>query len=203
MNTPDPNPTAALSDAQKNECLQYLMGELNPSESQSFERQLASSTALGDELLRQAEGISLCSQPDLLSQPICVGGSANQVTRWRSVAALLAVAVCLAVLVFGVWPKASDKVASRDRTLPTTTSATQSKVSADQSAIPEDVLIARAWASNRLPSDSGSDGNDSILPGDEIDVSLASLPADGTEMDSTLSWMYIAVAGDLEEANDG
>jgi hypothetical protein len=190
---PEPN------GSSEEQCWLYLLGELDASKSAEFEQRLATSPELSDQLLRQAELISGLSTIE--SQLQVAPATPSRVSSWSIAVSIMTVAACLAIVVLGVRSRSveKDSLASRTPSLsPRGTAAKDPNVS-------EDLLIARAWADSRR-SEVSEDFALADLDSDEA------LPEDEpSDLDSTLSWMFIAVAanpelddaGDEGAANDG
>jgi hypothetical protein len=190
---PEPN------GSSEEQCWLYLLGELDASKSAEFEQRLATSPELSDQLLRQAELISGLST--IKHQLQVAPATPSRVSSWSIAVSIMTVAACLAIVVLGVRSRSveKDSLASRTPSLsPRGTAAKDPNVS-------EDLLIARAWADSRR-SEVSEDFALADLDSDEA------LPEDEpSDLDSTLSWMFIAVAANPElddvgeegAANDG
>lgn len=196
----DPLPASKTSPKEQcceEQCWMYLLGELDPLQSAEFEQRLAASPELADQLLRQAELID--SLATIGHQPVVAAAASSRTSAWSIAVSLFAIAACLAIVVLGVRSADDDSLAHRTRQLsPRGVAPRDSKAS-------EDLLIARAWADSRR--DQVSDD----FAFAELDPEEALPAAEPTDVDSILSWMFIAVADnpdldDLSEegaANDG
>lgn len=185
---PDPIPDDEL-------CFRYLLGELTADKAAQFEQRLATSPELGETLLGQADLINGLSA--VQHHRPAVAATVSQVSRWSIAVSIVAIAACLLVVVLGVRARSADQDALASQQL-----TTRGVPSVD---VTEDLLIARAWADSRPLQNSDEydfadlDGDDSILDSEPSDV------------DSTLSWMFIAVStnpelsdiGEQGAANDG
>ena len=204
MTTADSHDEDTLPSAWEDESLLYLMGELSPSRATEFEAKLAEQPELAEVLADQAEMISIVA--DAAVEPVTPSDVTDPELRrrWPVVTALLAVAACLVGLAIGTLPNSKDELASSNPDSANAApfegeSGVVSSVDATKSD-PETLLIARAWAQERA-TESSVQG---MLSDEEPNASLTAFPDAGDEeIDSTLSWMYIAVSNSLEEANDG
>jgi hypothetical protein len=183
--------------SHQQQCMLYLLGELDAPQSAAFEQRLASSPELGEQLLRQADVIAGLSV--IHNQPELMPTSSSTYSPWSIVASIVAIAACLVIVVLGVKSSSldADALASRSQ------STMPSGLSLETSEATEDLLIARAWADSQL-NDVSEDFEFA-----ELDMEDA-LPTavESSDFDSTLSWMFIAVSAntDLSEegaANDG
>jgi hypothetical protein len=176
----------ASPESWRQQSMLYLLGELDAEQTRFVEQQLEAFPELGEDLLRQADLIAGLSQAALVPTLPRAAETHPSVTRWPLVASMVAVAACLAILVFGVKPSASD----RD------TVAAQSGSSAKMSKTShrEDLLIARAWASHQR---SVADDLGFVEP--DVDEALAITAEDDSLVnESTLSWMFMAVSANSE-----
>lgn len=189
-----PASKSTLSERQQELCLLYLFGDLDAQQTLEFEQQLASSSALNDELLRQAEVIAelgtLDPKSDFL-QPV----AESSPLRWPMIA--LATAASLLFAIVALRPNsqlanAPAELAPNDVSL----------------ASSEDLRIARAWVNhqhedvaNEIKSLEISDAEWS----NELTVNDFATAED--DSDSTLAWMFIAVSENPEAesrtSNDG
>ncbi|NNE00666.1 MAG: hypothetical protein HKN47_25400 [Pirellulaceae bacterium] len=165
----------ALSDADRDRSLQYLLGELSPGESATFEKQLAQSSALSDVFVQQSEIVCQLSAIDLADSYPAIQSAHNSslpgsaTARWSRVLVALAACLLLAYIGFALLPSE-----------PSQTTAVLPPVS-----IEEDLLIARAWA----------DTNAYVEPSAldlEVESELNVLSDDELE-GSSLSWVISAI----------
>ena len=211
-----------LTETCKNQCLQYLLGELAPEQLSLFEERLGASDRLADELQRQAEMIVTLAEasalPDVTSRPTVSTTSQDANRRSQKFGSqkllmrgfAIAVAVCIAGFVFGAWRSSTrprqgpespnDNFASRiidDDTHMTTVS--------------ESTLIARAWAAAQVDDeDLDITPNASLAVTDvqAIDSSNNELELEAEATDDTpddsFSWIFTAAFEIHEmETNDG
>lgn len=204
MTVVDPKPNDdAGQQSQPQACLLYLLGELDQEATLRFERRLADDPGLCEDLLGQANLISAVagsnrsdSKPDETFHAKQWQGGGLERSRW--IAVLLSVAACL-LLVFQVF-QADEKPGSRVAS----GVARESDLYVDEST-----LIANAWASGQHNLEEGWDPLLEALAEEPFDVASLDLTSDDqpSDLDSTLSWMYVAVAASLEtqteEGNDG
>jgi len=158
----------------------YLLGELATHQATAFELRLASSPELGRELLRQADliaNLSATTCDTLTVTPLPFASRSRFAGPF--VASLLAIAACIALFVINIQPHAvsENSVAVLAETSPIVATAS------------EDLLIAQAWVDNQFDSVTTEFGW--VDP--EVDdlVAAAEEPSD---IDATLSWMFIAVS---------
>ena len=184
-----PNPSSPISEKQRQQCMLYLLGELDTEPSATFQQELESSPELGDELLRQADLITALSQTSQRT----VAPAVSTTMRWQIAASIFAViAASFAFIVLGPQPNSPQ----RDGI---------TSVAVANASVSEDLLIARAWADSHPIIDASED----LGFGDSLgDDSIAMAADDATDIDSTLSWMFIAVSANTdsqssESANDG
>lgn len=203
MTAPKPHREEPIPDSWKNESLRYLLGELSPTETADFEAKLEQQPELAEELANQAEMITALAESPVESNLLSAPPHADN----RRPAALVALAVCLAALVIGIWPTSDEQVASTNAVDPVVAAMETDRTSGDSNITDVDseaLLIARAWAEDRTTESLVEGIVDEAEAGDDTNDSLAEFTATGDdEMDSTLSWMYIAVSSNMEEANDG
>ncbi|MCP4942721.1 MAG: hypothetical protein GY924_12170, partial [Planctomycetaceae bacterium] len=155
-----------LTETCKNQCLQYLLGELAADQLSLFEERLGNSDRLADELQRQAEMIVTLSEVSTLanvtSKPSVSTTSLNADRRSQRLGSqrlgsqnllmrgfAIAVAVCIAGFVFRTWWSSSrppqgpespnDNFAGR--VIDNDTNMT---------TVSEATLIARAWAAAQV-----------------------------------------------------
>ena len=212
-----------LTETCKNQCLQYLLGELAPDQLTLFEERLGESVRLADELQRQAEMIVTLSEvsnlPDVTTRTHAstTFQNANLPSRkfgsqkWVMQGLVIAVAVCIAGFVFRTWwpstrpPQGSespnDNLAGR-----------VINDGSNMTTVSESTLIARAWATAQV-----DDQDLSITPNTSRDkttdvqfintstneLELETVPTEENSDDS-FSWMFTATFEIHElETNDG
>ena len=210
MTTPIPHREDPIPDSWKNESLRYLMGELSPSQAAEFETKLEQQPDLAEVLASQAEMITVLADTAIESNSRSTTPRAEDQRSIATVAAMLALAVCLAGLVIGIWPNPNEEVAATNTT-DLVAKATETDSTEEDANVTdldsEALLIARAWAEDRVAEsrDEAIVAEEEVIAGEDINESLAEFTTadDDDEMDSTLSWMYIAVSSNPEEANDG
>ncbi len=163
----------------------YLLGELPSDVLADFERQLACSPKLGEELLRQAETIAdVSSQQTFPTTSPLIPAANDESKRWTFVASLVAIAACLTLVFVGL--RRSEPDPQRIASL----TGIDDQPRADAM---EDLLIARAWAESPLTFDA----DDYEL--DESDPAVATVPSDDpADNDATLSWIITALASESE-----
>ncbi|MGI9466853.1 MAG: hypothetical protein ACR2OA_07015 [Rubripirellula sp.] len=224
MNKPDPHSNeheqdnVNLTENCKNQCLQYLLDELDPEQLAWFEERLGKSDLLVNELQRQAEMI--VSLSEVSSQPNAISGPGNSTIspneNGRSQKLLrrgfgIAIAVCAAVFVFRTWwpsitpPQGSESPDNKFAGRVIHDDANMTQVS-------EATLIARAWATAQV-----DDQDLSITPNTSRDkptdvqfintstneLELETVPTEENSDDS-FSWMFTATFEIHElETNDG
>lgn len=170
-----------LSDTWRDQCLLYLFGELGASQVINFERELASSPELSDELARQAESICLlapAAEQTELSERIV-----KTSTNWK-VVAILATAASILFAILLLRPSETGRVANQD---------------SRPVGISDDLLIAQAWLNNH---------HSVVVEPDENEladwVPIESTTDFESNLDSTLSWMFAAVStSDVEDTDRG
>ena len=216
-----------LTETCKNQCLQYLLGELAADQLSLFEERLGNSDRLADELQRQAEMIVTLSEVSTLanvtSKPSVSTTSLNANRRSQRLGSqrlgsqnllmrgfAIAVAVCIAGFVFRTWwsstrppqgPESpNDNFAGRvidDDTHITTVS--------------EAMLIARAWAAAQVDDEDLVITPNAALAGTDVQAINSNnneleLEAEATDdtPDDSFSWMFTAAFEIHEmETNDG
>ncbi len=211
-----------LTETCKNECLQYLLGELSPKELTSFEVRLGQSDRLADELQRQAEMIVTLSEssilPGAISRPTVSTNSQNANRRSQIFGSdnlltkglVIAVAVCIAGFVFRTWWSSTRSPLSSK--LPAEHFA--DRIIDDDSqitAVPESRLIARAWAAAQVDNQDLDTMPNAPLAGTDVHAINASnielkLGVEATDdtSDDSFSWMFTAAFEIHEmETNDG
>lgn len=159
----------------------YLLGELAANQTAVFEQRLESSPELGEELLQQADlvanlSVIPCDAPKVLLLP----STSRSPHAKPIIVALVAVAACIALLVVNIHPSAVSKnsVAVLAETSPAVVNAS------------EDLLIAQAWVDNQLDSVA----TDFAWIDPEPDDLVTDAVEDPSDIDATLSWMFIAVS---------
>ncbi len=168
----------------------YLLDELDPDRRAAFEEQLQRSPQLSEELLRQANLITLLSASPT---PELAPASIERHSRWPLIASLIGLAACIALVVFSVRPNGPN----HDHTA-------LAKASSTTAVVSEDLLIARAWADGHILVQEIV-GDAGLADLDEDEVLAFEEPAD---IDVTLSWMFIGVSADVgpngpEATNEG
>jgi anti-sigma factor RsiW len=182
--------------SDENLCLLYLFGELDADAKSRFERQLASDPKLCETLAEQSYLITAAAvaTDDQLAQSTAVqqGATLWTAAAWRSIAALSAVAACIALVIQVVDYSArpADRLALNDATL------------LSESELDESVLIAKAWAQSSTESASMDTSMiDDVEPLEDL---LDEQPSD---LDATLDWIFVAMASrdetQTEDGNDG
>ena len=175
FNSNDETTEAEWSDR----CVLYLLGELSGLEKIEFERQLAQSPELSEQLLSQAACIDELSMATL-SEPAVAAPATSTEFRWIAVATSIALAACLGWLLFSLNGLQGE---------------TETLVDAEES---ETLLIAKVWVDDpAIEADLLVDLDDEDPPTLETEA----------EIDAP-SWMVVALASDTEsfvdgEANDG
>ena len=184
MNRKVPHTAEPLSSDWPETCTLYLLGELTGPQLAEFEHQLTTSPELGELLISQAASIDELSRIECEALPSALANESSTLP-WQRIASLVALAACL------LWALASlrpDQQPSPDPVLSET--------------VDEALLIAKIWVDdpgvNWIESD--------ILATAEEDFPIQL--DDEPEVDSALSWMFVAVAADAdaveeEDANEG
>lgn len=171
---PKPTPSDDVADGA-DQCLLYLLGELDPQQTELFELRLESSPALCDELLSQASVISAWSAANgRNTRTAVVQSRLGHPLRWSIVATLVAVAACIALLLNGI----------RDVDSPTLTSTS------------EELLIAKAWVDNQHSGLTLLDGDLDLSLDRELDES-DTVADEVSDVDATLAWLVPAVSAAL------
>jgi hypothetical protein len=184
--------------SDENRCLLYLFGELDADAQSRFERQLASDPKLCETLAEQSCLITAAAvaTDDQLAQSTAVqqGATLWTAAAWRSIAALSAVAACIALVIQVVDYSArpADRLALHDPTL------------LSESELDESVLIAKAWASSQGSTESASIDTSMI---DDVEPFEDLLDEQPSDLDATLDWIFVAMASRdetrTEDGNDG
>ena len=191
----------------KNQCLQYLLNELEPDQIALFEETLGNSEQLAEELQRQAEMIAMLSELPVGSTNLATLPKVDHSLR-KSFAKLagVALAVCIAGLAFRTWWSAPGP---GQRLEPSTTFLTD-RVSIDAAItapLSESTLIARAWAAGQTAKDSGVRSETTLADLQPIALSDDFEFQDeetGTASDEAFSWIFTASFEAQEaETNDG
>jgi hypothetical protein len=211
-----------LTETCKNQCLQYLLGELAPDQLTLFEERLGESVRLADELQRQAEMIVTLSEvsnlPDVTTRTHAstTFQNANLPSRkfgsqkWVMQGLVIAVAVCIAGFVFRTWwpstrpPQGSespnDNLAGR-----------VINDGSNMTTVSESTLIARAWAAAQVDENDLNITPSASLAGTYVQATSSSnneleleLEATDNTSEDSFSWMFTA-AFEIHEmdTNDG
>jgi len=204
--------SGVLSDDDKDQCLQYLLNELQPGQVAAFEKQLAHSEELAEELQRQSEMIAMLSKasadiltsPDLKRSPKDLPVQKNLVKL-----ACFAIAVCISGLVFRTWWVSTEPRVIREVNSETLAEA-KNQHDLPNMAVPESTLIARAWADGQMEKDSDVLSEETLLA-TEIKPIISSndeFEAQDEETEDasneSFSWMFTATYEIQEvETNDG
>ena len=211
-----------LTETCKNQCLQYLLGELAPDQLTLFEERLGESVRLADELQRQAEMIVTLSEvsnlPDVTTRTHAstTFQNANLPSRkfgsqkWVMQGLVIAVAVCIAGFVFRTWwpstrpPQGSespnDNLAGR-----------VINDGSNMTTVSESTLIARAWAAAQVDENDLNITPSASLAGTYVQATSSSnneleleLEATDNTSEDSFSWMFTAAFEIYEmETNDG
>lgn len=176
---------------QDEQCLLYLLDELTPASRRRFEARLATDRKLGDELIRQADLIATLSQTSPLGDA-AIEPPRRDTRRWRWVAALvsLAASIALGFQIARIAPP-THSLASRDNLS-----------DADRRLQPtnESALFAEAWASSQTIGKSSQDSLAEAAIEDPFDP----VPEEpSSDMDSQVSWMFVAIASSDEMQTEG
>ena len=149
LNRNDPN---LPGDADREESLRYLLGELDARASERFEKRLADEPDLSDRLLEQANLITAVARTTnvevlALAKTTSVGPPPGEAQHWGRIAVLVSVAACIA-LIFQAARMASE---------PKTVASIQNHgLSELADGFDESTLIAKAWASSSPRRRSGT-----------------------------------------------
>ncbi|MDB4557827.1 hypothetical protein N9053_01630 [bacterium] len=191
----------------KNQCLQYLLNELEPDQIALFEETLGNSEQLAEELQRQAEMIAILSELPVGGTNLSTLPKVDHSLR-KSFAKLacVALAVCIAGLAFRTWWSATGP---GQRLEPSNTFLTD-RVSIDAAItapLSESTLIARAWAAGQAEKDSGVLSETTLTDlqpialGDDFEFQDEET---GAASDGAFSWIFTASFETQEaETNDG
>ena len=204
--------SCVLSDDGKDQCLQYLLNELQPEQVTAFEKQLANSDQLAEELQSQAEMIAMLSdasagsttEPDL-THPLEDRPDHKNLVKL----ACIALAVCITGLTFRTWWASTEPRAIRETSSETLVEA---KIHHDlpNTTVSESILIARAWAAGQM--EKGTDIlSEATLPDTELQPIISfhnkfeALDKETEEASNeSFSWMFTATYEIQEvETNDG
>ena len=157
----------SITDADRDQCLRYLLGELNSSQTAAFESRLAESPELTTALIEHSEAICQVAQADI---PQTTSNADSRSQPW--IEALVAIAACLAV---GFFAWNSNSVQS-------TIVQPIGTIAAVDQAPSEQSLIAQAWAST------------SQQAADSVTLDIENEWESIEEVDgSSLSWVMAAV----------
>lgn len=204
--------SGVLSDDGKDQCLQYLLNELQPDQVAAFEKQLANSEQLAEELQRQSEMIAMLSDasagsptvPDL-KRPLEDRPAQKNLVKL----ACIALAVCITGLAFRTWWSSTEPQALRETSSETLVEA-KSHHHLSNTTVSESILIARAWAAGQMEKDADI-LSEAALPGTEpqpiisLDDKFAAQDEETKEASNeSFSWMFTAAYEIQEvETNDG
>ena len=192
----------------KNQCLQYLLNELEPDQIALFEETLGNSEQLAEELQRQAEMIAILLSYQWAAPTFrlyrrliirCERGFAKLVC--------VALAVCIAGLAFRTWWSATGP---GQRLEPSNTFLTD-RVSIDAAItapLSESTLIARAWAAGqadeRIRVSYLRQHSRTYNPSPSVMTLNFKLKRRDDTPDDSFSWMFTAAFEIHEmETNDG
>ena len=218
MHSFDPNhneqrrSSGALSDDGKDQCLQYLLNELQPDQVAAFEKQLANSEQLAEELQRQSEMIAMLSDasagsttvPDL-KRPLEDRPAQKNLVKL----ACIALAVCITGLAFRTWWSSTEPQAIREASSETLAEA-KSQHDPPNTTVSESTLIARAWADGQMEKDADILSEATLLgtepqPIISLDDKFAAQDEETKDASNeSFSWMFTAAYEIQEvETNDG
>ena len=147
--------SGVLSEDDKDQCLQYLLNELLPEQVTAFEKQLAYSDQLSEELQRQAEMIAMLSDASAGSSPgpVLTRPLEDRPDQKNLVKlACIALAVCITALTFRTWWASTEPRAIRE-TFSKTPVEAKSRHDLPNTTVSESILIARAWAAGQMEKD--------------------------------------------------
>ena len=211
-----------LTETCKNQCLQYLLGELPLNQRPSFEERLGQSDRLAHELQRQSEMIVTLSevsiQPDAISRPYDSTNSQNanrQSQKFGSQSLqmkglVIAVAVVIAAFIFRTWWSSTKSPQGSE--LPGNNFAV--RVMDDETnrkPVSESTLIARAWAAAQVDTEDSHALPNAPLTGTDVQTINSSnneleLGTEGINdsPEDSFSWLFTAAFESHEvESNDG
>ena len=164
----------------------YLLGELATNQTAAFEQRLESSPELGEELLRQADLIAnLSLTPYEAPQATALPSTSRSPLVGPVMVSLVAIAACIALLVINIKPNSvfENSVAGLSETGPIVAGSS------------EDLLIAQAWVDNQFDSVTTDFGLvDPEFDDLEVDDLVDATVEEPSDIDATLSWMFIAVS---------
>ena len=200
MNTSETNQDNSNDErtSVENLCMLYLFGELDSDAKSRFEHQLASDPELCEMLSEQSYLITSAAAATVkqraLPTEVRRGKVLSTSGAWRSIAALSAIAACiaLALQVVDYSARPADGLALNRTAL------------SPEPDLDESVLIAKAWAASQHATDSTRDDSSVIDDVEPLDDLLDEQPSD---LDASLDWIFVAISsGDekrMEEGNDG
>ena len=116
------------TEANRQRCMRYLLGELSDQDAVSFENELADSPELSNLLIEQSELLCCIADTSPVAVPTATPNSTQPVLRIAQIAAALA--ACFLVAIIGWKLNVSDQPKSAE----------------------EDLLIAQAWAATEAPA---------------------------------------------------
>jgi hypothetical protein len=173
--------------------MRYLLGAMNEYEAVQFQNRLESESAIGDELIAQADLICQITSDEIALQdlPLTTSLASRNINARKWVQSLTAIAASL-LLGFVLWSWSNDqsRQIAKHQQLEQLT-ALETLDNDGQSETDEELMIARAWADGplSLALTSRVVGAD-IDQIDESDLELESLePSE----ESVLNWMMVAV----------
>lgn len=216
-----------LTETCRNQCLQYLLGELAADQLSLFEERLGNSDRLADELQRQAEMIVTLSEVSTLanvtSKPSVSTTSLNANRRSQRLGSqrlgsqnllirgfAIAVAVCIAGFVFRTW-WSSTRPPQGPESLNDNFAGRVIDNDTNMTTVSEATLIARAWAAAQVDNEDLVISPNALLAGTDVQAINSSnneleLEAEATDdtPDDSFSWMFTAAFEIHEmETNDG
>ena len=218
MHSFDPNhneqrrSSGILPDDGKDQCLQYLLNELQPDQVAAFEKQLANSEQLAEELQRQSEMIAMLSDasagsttvPDL-KRPLEDRPAQKNLVKL----ACIALAVCITGLAFRTWWSSTEPQAIREASSETLAEA-KSQHDPPNTTVSESTLLARAWADGQMEKDSDILSGATLLGAEpqpiiSLDDKFAAQDEETKDASNeSFSWMFTAAYEIQEvETNDG
>ena len=205
-----------LTDDCKNQCLQYLLNELEPDQITLFEEKLCNSERVADELQRQAEMIVKLSEVAAVSEasakngtPITVPHIHRRSHNFVVKAVWIALAVCIGGLAFRTW-WSTTKPSQEQEAANDNLAGLLIENDATTATVSEFTLIARAWAASQMEKDrseladstpTGTDVQFINTVGDELEWHQEEAEGNSEE---AFSWMFTAAIEIHEvETNDG